>query len=462
MIELLKFCGFTAHDIKTELPRVERAFEKLNLTAVDIERGKQRLTKYYDVKLEGVRKAFRLCVLELVNSVLAREEGKKKIIFGFMMPGFETIGSALMSKSKEVFAAHHSWAFLLVIGCIFDKLVPILEAAEKKWLKAGAVAHCANLKTLLGIVDLDIIPKPDLMVTSGFMCETAPKTLDLLHELYQIPVCCLDTCIDIGAVDSSETNDRTINLAKQSLRRLIEKIQEVVGFQITDDILWEALEARSPFDNILGKLQRLIHSSDPLPISPTHDNIWMILSSLTYDSETISDAIDTANTLYREIQERVNNGFEAVPKGSPRVIGEMFAHHADPRLEHLACEMGIAIMPATAAASMIIRLDREMKDPYEVMSLATGGSRSAGFIQKIPDQIKLCKRMNIDGVLQRYHVGCRTVVGDAIVTQNAVQKELGLPVLLLEWENFDPRAYQHEEYKRQLEVFKTMMTRKAV
>jgi benzoyl-CoA reductase/2-hydroxyglutaryl-CoA dehydratase subunit BcrC/BadD/HgdB len=69
--------------------------------------------------------------------------------------------------------------------------------------------------------------------------------------------------------------------------------------------------------------------------------------------------------------------------------------------------------------------------------------------------------MHIDGMLERYHVGCRTVVGDSIVIQNAVQKELGIPVLLLEWENFDPRVYKHEEYKRRLEDFKAMMTQRA-
>jgi hypothetical protein len=30
-------------------------------------------------------------------------------------------------------------------------------------------------------------------------------------------------------------------------------------------------------------------------------------------------------------------------------------------------------------------------------------------------------------------------------------------VLTLEWENFDPRVYNHEQYKRRLELFKMML-----
>jgi ribosomal protein S30 len=31
-------------------------------------------------------------------------------------------------------------------------------------------------------------------------------------------------------------------------------------------------------------------------------------------------------------------------------------------------------------------------------------------------------------------------------------------VLTLEWENFDPRVYNHEQYKRRLELFKVMLS----
>jgi benzoyl-CoA reductase/2-hydroxyglutaryl-CoA dehydratase subunit BcrC/BadD/HgdB len=64
----------------------------------------------------------------------------------------------------------------------------------------------------------------------------------------------------------------------------------------------------------------------------------------------------------------------------------------------------------------------------------------------------------VDGVLDRYHVGCRAVVGDALIIEQAIQKELGIPVLVLEWENFDPRVYNHEQFKSRFEAFKTMMT----
>src|SRR4030042_6723704 len=148
--------------MEMELPRVRSAFAKLGITDEDILHGKQRLNMYYDMELKGVRKLFSLFVKELVNITLAKEEGKQKVIHGCMAPSFEILGSALRSNSKDVFVLVPNPPFMVVFGFIFDKFVPILEAAEKQWMKSGLVSRCAMVKTRLGLFALNLIPRPDL------------------------------------------------------------------------------------------------------------------------------------------------------------------------------------------------------------------------------------------------------------------------------------------------------------
>jgi len=458
MIELLELCGFGKQEIEAELPRIKRAFDRLGITSGDIERAKQRLNKYYAVELKGIRKVLRLCVREVVSTVLAREEGKKKIVYGFMAPGWEIIGSALVSKSSEVYAVNHSWAFQAVLGCVFDKIVPILEAAEKKWLKAGVVTHCANVKTFMGLIVSESVPRPDLMLTSGFLCETAPKTLDLMRELYGIPVGCYDTCQDRELSDYSDGTKRAIEMAARSLRRLVEEVQEVVGFEITDDMLREVMDARSGLDRAIRDIRKLMEKGDPLPMSTANDNLFTILNMLTMNIDKIPEAIDAAKTACEELQERVDKGLGVVEKGAPRILAMLFAQHVDPRLEHLVHELGIAIVATDI--SLAVPYDMETKDPYVKMSMSLRGSLSTCLPRRIPLIMEGCKKLKVDGVLDRFHAGCRFVAGDAPLLKEAIEKEIGVPVLLLEWENFDPRVYNHEEYKRRLEVFKTMMVKK--
>lgn len=460
MIELLKLCGFEAQEIKSELPRVEKAFHKLGITAEDIKRGKQRLNKYYDIELKGVRKMFRLILRELVGALLAKEEGKKKLLYGFMATGVPTIFSALASKSQEVCAVYHSWAFHIIVGCVFGKMVPMIEEAEKRWLKAGLVAHCANVKTLLGPIASGLFPSPDLLITAGVLCETSSKTLDLLHEVYGIPVSYIDTCQDRELGEYLGATERASNLEAKSMRRLMERIQEVVGFEITDETLWETINAQDKMGAALDKIKDLVASSDPLPLSPAEENIWMCLNSLTLSMDGIAEALNAINTLHEEVQERVDKGVGVVEKGAPRVLAILPAGQTDPRLEHLACEVGIAIVALDTRFT--VPYEGKTKDPYlELSRRSLRHSLITILARRIPLIIEGCKKLKVDGVLDRFHVGCRAVAGDPIIIKDAVEKELGIPVLLLEWENFDPRVHNHEEYKRRLEVFKTMMIAKA-
>lgn len=458
MIELLELCGFESPELDSELPRIQRAFDILGINAEDIESGKQRLNKYYDIELKGFRKVLRLIVKELVNAILVREESDKKIIYGFMFPGIDMLGSALASYSRDVFVIHHSWAFQIIVGCILGKIESIMEEAEGKWLKAGLVAHCANVKTLVGPVAMGLFPKPDLLVTAGYLCETSPKTLDILHELYDIPVWYVDTCQDRNFSEYPEPPERIAELTVKSLRRLITKIHEITGFKITDDMIREVQSAKRKMDAPLRKLSDLTHNSDPLLISPAHDNIWMCLNSLTLNTDGIDEAAEVITLLSEELQEKADRGEGVVEKGAPRVMALLPAGQTDPRLEHLACEVGIAIVANDL--NMHVPFKNTSDDPF--MGYALGLQQSSlGLLpsRRIPMIIEGCKRLKIDGVLDRYHVGCRVVAGDALLIEDAIRKELGIPVLLLEWENFDPRAYDHELFKNRLDVFKSMMTK---
>lgn len=76
-----------------------------------------------------------------------------------------------------------------------------------------------------------------------FLCDAAPKTIDLLHQLYDMPTYCYDSCQDREFREYPDAK-RITNLAVKGMRKLTERMQEVVGFEITDDMLWEVLDAR--------------------------------------------------------------------------------------------------------------------------------------------------------------------------------------------------------------------------
>jgi len=463
MIDLLRLCGFEEYEFKTEIPRIEKAFGRLGITHEDIERGKQRLNKYYDMELSGVRRAIGLCVKEVVNTVLAREDGKTKIIYGLMAPGFEILGTAVRSKSDEIYITQITQCFQFVLGCVFGKIVPILEAAEGKWLKAGRVHHCGNLKTFVGLLSLGLIPKPDLLVTSGQLCDTAPKTIDLAQELYNIPTYSYDTCQDREFREYPDSS-RVISLHAKSLRGLSRKMQEVVGFEITDDLVLEAMKARGKLGQAVRTLQTSLESNDPLIVSPTHEQIWYCMGTLSYSESGLEKPTAILNTMYQEILDnRIKSGKGILERGAPRILSICPSNASDPRQEHLLCELGIASVSSETGFCPIhgnrdIDFDEERPtDPYEMLSQGLQRSFTQVVSARVAIIIEVCKRLGVDGVLCRYHVACRNLVADTIILRNEIVKQLGIPVLLIEWESFDPRIYDEEQLRKRLQVFKEAM-----
>lgn len=462
MIELLTLCGFEAKELDSELPRIKKAFRRLGITTTDIERGKQRLAKYFDIELPGVQKAISLCIKDVVNTVLAREEGKKKILYAFMSGGFEVIGSVLVTKSDDIHVANIAATIQFVLGGIFDKIVPILEAAERQWLKAGKVWHCSNVKTMVGLLALDMIPKPDLMVTSGQLCDTAPKNLDLVHEMFNVPTYYFDTCQD-REFSEYPSSKRIIELSVISMRELVHKVEEVVGFTITDDMMWDAVNARNDVRQALRSIQNLMDTADPPPISTTHEMLWSSLGTLPWSISDLQKPASAITSIYEDLQKRVDKGEGAVQKGSPRVLSLLPQHYTDPRWEHLLRELGIAAVSSELGffplhGKRYLDIDEEKpKDPYQSLAMLLHASLSQSLSARTSIIIEVCKQLHVDGVVGKFHVGCRINAGDAHLIKNAIMKELGIPVLLLEWEGFDPRIYNEEQHRKQLELFKSIL-----
>jgi len=87
--EFLGLCGFESEEIKQEESRVRKAFEILDIEPEDISQAAERITNFFDIELLGIRKALGIWLKELIDMVLAKEEGKKIVYASFppYLPG---------------------------------------------------------------------------------------------------------------------------------------------------------------------------------------------------------------------------------------------------------------------------------------------------------------------------------------------------------------------------------------
>jgi len=191
--DFLSLCGFEPEEIKKEERRIERAFSLIEIEDEDIDRAKVKIKKYLDMELLGMRKVLGLWLKELVDMMLAREEGKKVVYVSY--PPIPQMVAALALTSDDIYCASPDIVLSNTLNLMFDKIIPVLETAEQNGLGPG-LAFCSYLQTRFGAIVKGIIPRPDLLIPSCFLCDLTPATDQLLHELYDIPVAYIDNLID--------------------------------------------------------------------------------------------------------------------------------------------------------------------------------------------------------------------------------------------------------------------------
>lgn len=453
--ELFKLCGFETEEIKKERPRIDRALDRAEIGREDIERAEGRVSQYFDTTLLGVRKSLRMWMEQLMDLVLAREEGKKIVYPAYPTVPFISLAANL--ASDEVYCQTPEIVLDVVMGQIFGKIDPILEAAESHGMPPG-LAMCSLNQARVGGIVKGIVPLPDLLLGTGFFCDQTPKTDDFLHEVYGLPMVIMDGCMDSNWDEFPEISPYRLNSLATAIRSGIEACKEV-GVNITPEVLDKSVSDFTRLWTALFGLWEFL-KADPIPISQVDlGPIWWAATSP--ERRCITQGFRVIAELTKAAKRRADEGMGVVEKGAPRVL--FLSHQStDMSIMRMIEEAGIA-MPQSALVGVT---DEQAKSYIETqfatteemianILLAHGLYHStSGMVKRYRD---LCKGWNIDGVLNLYPFSCRAYGVQSMILKKAIEEDPGIPFLSLEGDIWDTRDYSAEALRTRVETFAEML-----
>jgi benzoyl-CoA reductase/2-hydroxyglutaryl-CoA dehydratase subunit BcrC/BadD/HgdB len=454
--ELFKLCGFEAEEIKRESPRIDKAFKIVGIGAEDIEQAEARVKKYFDTELTGVRKALGIWLKQLIDLALAREERKRLVYVCF--PAIARLGLAAMLASEDVYCHSPEIVVDVVLGQIFGKLNPVLEAAEDHGMPAG-LAMCSLNQARLGAIVNGIAPIPDVTLTSGQFCDQSPKADEFVHEVYGVPNIFVDACIDSPWDEYPDISPRRIQYYGGELRRAQDKLQDTLGFEISEEARREAIKR---YGKLWWAMQQVweLNKNDPVPISQADLGLfyWMVSCP---ERRALEDGLQIIGTLAREVKQRVEEGKGVVEKGAPRVAWGA-SHATDPGIPHMFEEVGLAIpvsvfgwISPTEMVKSKSTIPEERIAEAELKYGLYHSTSAAIFRFK-----EICKIWDVDGLLYPYHFSCRATGFYPLMIKKAVEQELGIPALALECDMNDTRHYSTEALRTRVETFAEMLRAK--
>ncbi|MBW1839556.1 MAG: 2-hydroxyacyl-CoA dehydratase [Deltaproteobacteria bacterium] len=449
--KLLEMCGFDPQEITKEKDRIEKTFKILGMGEKEFAAAEKRVKQLYSIELPCVRMMLKVWIKELIALVMAGEE-KEKIVYAIMPSPAESYLAAMLASDK-LYVGYPDYVFQIGLGAIFGNLTPLLEAAEKNGMPPGG-GHCGLNKTRLGAHALGIIPKGDLSMAWGIVCDEGPKTDELIHEVFDTPIVYLDRCQDDPLDLFPEINELTVDYMVGEIKRAYAQFAEVSGVEITNELVMKAVGTLLGYMEWLGKVQELMRS-DPLPLSQADMILFIMVTQLCIrDYETATEAV---KMLHEEVAQRVKDKRGVLPEGAPRVLWGNHFPLPDPGIVKMVEEIGIA-SPLSEIWYITTQPPTKLyDDPVETIArrfLELGLLTSV--TGRAKDVVRLFKNWNLDGILWFNHSPCKVIGTDSLMIKKALKKELKVPIIVVEGDIYDSRFYNRQQMKTRVESFAEM------
>lgn len=456
--KFLRLCGFEEEEIKAEGQRVQTALSAAGIGSEDIGRAEERIKQLFDVQSPWVRKGLGIWLKQFVNTVLAKKEGKTLVYTH--APTDVRINQLIGLASENIQCTYLETVISMVMGSIFDKLTPILEAGDQYGLPTEE-AGCSYHRVALGAWATGIVPKADMVTCYGAYCDQGPKTVELLHELYGVPYVIVDGCLDFDWNEYGTAPERRLRFITEELTDALDEVRKVLGISITQQTVRAARMQVAMFHHGMDEVWSLM-KADPQPASQADLSLFCNLM-FAPERKAIQEAIAVLPMIIRDLKSRVAEGRGVVEKGAPKVVW-LTPSWVDPTQTVLPERSGLSvIMPVFyyIAAHERIGSTRPTQEERLVESYIRWGINQGTeyYVSKARD---CCRELKPDGVLWNCPYNCRASMGASLIAKSLIERELNIPVLVLESDWYDNRQISTEALRTRVETFSQILKAKKI
>ena len=307
---------------------------------------------------------------------------------------------------------------------------------------------CSFYRCAAGLDIEGLLPRPDMIVSTSYLCDGAVKFFHNISKLYGCEYYLLD-------VPYHNTERARKYLASQ-LKELASVISEKQGKLLDLDKLVEALrlsnEAR---EYVLGinELRRAI----PCPLSGS-DALSYILDMQFFGFGSKA-GVKFFKTLYEELKARVESGQGVVENEKHRLLWlhQIRPYYPNEIISHLE-EMDASV--CFGEVNHVYWEPLDLDNPFESLAAKMLSNPSGGQLEHRSSlALTLVDRYEIDGVIHFSHWGCRQSCGGEYVIRDLMRKK-GIPTLILNGDGADSRNYSEEQTKIRLDAFLEMLEAK--
>jgi benzoyl-CoA reductase/2-hydroxyglutaryl-CoA dehydratase subunit BcrC/BadD/HgdB len=273
---------------------------------------------------------------------------------------------------------------------------------------------------------------------------------------YGYPVMYVDSCLDAPWGEWPDYDPERVHYLGRQLNMMFQTLEDMFGLKIDETVWNNSRPLAGRLYNGFNEINKLL-AANPVPLGVA-ENELILNYPYGCTGVAMQEGAEAVEILVKELKERVDKGIGVVPKNSPRVV-LAFQSLIDPVFNHLFEEVGLGV---PVAATMLPPPKFPESKPYSTLGekraeiAMVGGPyhSSYGGIKRMQESLKFA---NVDGIIYNYQYSCRPMVCNSKLMKQYLEKETGLPTLLLDMDFYDNRNYSAAALQTRLEAFAEML-----
>lgn len=318
---------------------------------------------------------------------------------------------------------------------------------------------CSYFKSNIGAVALKApmnkggIDKPTFMGSTNTICDTHVKWFQIQAREMGVPYFGFDIPSAVAGTDDERMEDY-IDYVVAQFKEFFTFMEGITGKKPDEARFKHVLEKSDKLCELWQELYQY-RKNVPTPVA-FQDTLASIFPMVVLPGLDIG--IKYYEALLRDVKARTAKEEGSLPKGKERfrILFEGIPMWYRIKFFHELANYGAIVThePYTYSFGPRKRLGLSFEDTLrDLARLIIDIPYNYSLEKRIQYFENVIKEYKIDGVILHSNMSCRPSCAGMIDLKNAIQRDLGIPVWLMDCDQNDPRAYSDEQMKTRMESF---------
>ena len=295
------------------------------------------------------------------------------------------------------------------------------------------------------------LPAPDMLICCNNICGTVLKWYEVQARYLKVPLFIYDT-----PICHTEYSDEAKRYAQRQFHEYLLFLEAVCGKKMDHDRLQHvgrlSLEAQQLWQSVLDTA---VHKPSPMTAFDAFFHLALIVTL-----RGTEQAVDYYRGLALEMKEKANAGIGAVPQEKYRLLWDnlpiwyRMKWLSEKFAKHDACLVADTYTSAWCNSMKYIDLNDFIGSSAETYSrsyLNIGVDKMAEVVLSMVD------KYDVDGIVMHSNRSCKPYSFGQYDIQKIVERERGIPSLLIEADMVDERSFSESQVETRIEAFIEMI-----